>query len=157
MAAKEGFNPYGLVPAHPVPSDEMHTYTVATGAVIAVGDPVIPNGATIDIAVSNSSTTLAGVAAQATASGGAAAGDEIAVYDNPNTIFFVRCSADASAVALGTLMDLSGTTGAFVANVAASTQDLLMNMGVKRGDTSSTTGAQLKVRINASHHAFGAS
>jgi hypothetical protein len=155
MAAKEGFNPYGLIPAHPVPSDEIHTYTVKTSATIAVGDPVIIDGVTVDIAVSNSSTTLCGVAASAVSS--ASAGDEISVYDNPNTIFFIRCSADASAVALGTLMDLSGTTGAFVANVAASSQDLLMNMGVKRGDTSSTTGAQLKVKINASHHAFGAS
>ncbi len=155
MAAKEGFNPYGMIPAHPVPVGSCHTYTVKTAATIAVGDPVIIDAVTMDIAVSNSSTQLAGVAATAVSS--ASAGDEIAVYDDPDMVFYIRCSADASAVALGTLMDLSGTTGAFVANVAASTQDLLMNMGVKRGDDSSTTGAQLKVKINASKHAFGAS
>jgi len=147
--AKETYNLYGLVPAYPDKA-KIEYYPVATTQTLAKGDPVILSSGQIAVAVSNSSAEICGVMAQASAS--AAAGTLVAVYDDPDTVFFARASADASGVAIGAELDLAGTTGAFVVNVAGSTQDLFTFMGVKAGDDNSEVGAHLKVKINK--HAF---
>lgn len=142
--AKETYNPYGFMPVDPE-SAHIEYYPVATTQTLAKGDPVILSSGQVAVAVAASSTELLGVMAEDAAS--LTAGVLVAVYDDPDTVFYGRASADASAVAIGYHADLSGTTGAFVINVAASSQDLFCILGVKAGDTNSEVGAHLKCKI----------
>lgn len=147
--AKETYNPYGFFPAYPDDA-RIGYYPVATTQTLAKGDPVILSSGQIAVAVSNSSAEVVGVMAEASVS--ATAGTLVAVYDDPSTEFFARASADASSVAIGSELDLTGTTGAFQVNVAASTQDIVVLLGTKTGDDNSEAGAHLRVKLNK--HAF---
>jgi hypothetical protein len=142
--AKETYNPYGLIPAYPDDA-RIEYYPVAASQTIAKGDPVIISSGQIAIATTTSAE-ICGVAAQASAS--ADAGTLIAIYDDPDTVFFVRADADASSLAIGTHCDLDGSTGAFQLDVAGSTYDILNYLGTKPNDDNSEIGAHLKVRIN---------
>jgi len=146
--AKESYNPYGFWPA--TPNAKTRMMEVAASQTFAAGDPLVLSSGQVAVAVQNSSTELCGIAAEACAS--LDQGTEVAVWADPDQEFFGRCNADASGVAVGTLMDLDGTTGAFEIDENASDQDLFCHLGVKRGDDDSQAGAQLRVRI--AKHAF---
>ena len=145
MAVKEAFNPYGFQPLYPDDA-RVEYYKVAASQTIAKGDPVILSSGQVAIAVQASSTELLGIAAEASA--GAAANTLIAIYDDPDTVFVGRASADASSTQIGSYLDLTGTTGAFEVNVSASSQDLFTYLGVKAGDDHTQAGAHLKVKLN---------
>lgn len=147
--AKEAYNPYGFIPAEP---DKAHIgyYPVATTQTLAKGDVVILSSGQIAVAVAASSTEVCGVMAQDSAS--AIAGTLVAVYDDPNEIFYGRTNADASSVAAGYYPDLAGTTGIMTLNVSASSQDIFIFLGVKTGDDNSQIGAHIRCKINK--HAF---
>lgn len=142
--AKETYNPYGFMPVDPE-SAHIEYYPVATTQTLAKGDPVILSSGQVAIAVEASSAELLGVMAEDAASLTAAV--LVAVYDDPDTVFYARTNADASSVAIGTHADLAGTTGAFTLNVSTSNQDLFCILGTKVGDTNSTVGAHLRVKI----------
>ena len=142
--AKEAYNKYGFFPLNPNDARVGH-YPIKTGQTLAVGDPVILDSGQIAVAVSNSSTELIGIAAQPCAS--LTAGTRVAVWDDPDTIFKCRASADASSLAVGTARDLTGTTGAFQMNVAAGTQGVVLFMGCLPAEDNSQAGAYSKVRI----------
>jgi hypothetical protein len=143
--SKEEYNKYGFRPLHPDDARIGH-YPIKTGQTLAVGDPVILDSGQVAVAVAASSTELLGVIAEPCSS--KTAGDLVAVWDDPDTLFQARVSADASSVAIGYHADLSGTTGEFEVNVSASSQDLFTFMGCLPSETSSTAGALCKVRIN---------
>lgn len=145
---KEAFNLYGLTPLN-VKEGDILEFPVATGQTLAKGDPVILSGGQIAVAVANSSTELCGVMAQASAS--ATAGTMVKVYWRPEQLFCGR-AASASAETIGTAYDLSGTTGAFEVNNAATSQALLLCLGTVPGDTAATDCRNLIVKIVK--HAF---
>lgn len=149
MAAKESFNAYGLLPLHPE-NAQITYHPVATTQTLAAGDPVILSSGQIAVAVSASSAELCGAMAQASVT--ATAGTLVAVYDDPETIFRARTSADASSSNIGDTFDLSGTTGTFIVNVGATSQNLFILKGVVAGDDNTVVGANLKIKI--AKHAF---
>ena len=61
-------------------------------------------------------------------------------------------AASASAETIGSAYDLSGTTGAFEINNAATSQALFLCLGTMDGDTAATDCRNLVVRIVK--HAF---
>jgi hypothetical protein len=142
--AKEAYNKYGFFPLHPEDARVNH-YPIKTGQTLAAGDPVILDSGQIAVAVSNSSTELIGVVARDCAS--LTAATLVPVWDDPDTIFKCRASADASSLAVGTARDLTGTTGAFQLNVAAGTQSVVLFMGCLPAEDSSQAGAYCRARI----------
>lgn len=142
--AKEQFNKYGFWPLNPE-NARVTYYPVAASQTLAAGDPVILSSGQVAVAVSNSSTELLGVVAQPCAS--LTAGTLVAVWDDPGIIFKCRVSADASSLAIGTARDLSGTTGAFIMNVAAGSQGVVLFMGCLPSETNSTAGAYTRAKI----------
>jgi len=142
--AKETYNQYGLRPLYPDQA-RIGYYKVAATQSIKIGDPLVLTAGQAAIAVAASSTILLGVAAQNSTL--AAANTLIAVYDDPDTVFRGRASADASAVQAGYLPDLVGTTGAFNVNVEASAQDVFIFLGCLPEENSSAAGAYCKVKI----------
>lgn len=141
--AKETYNLYAFRPLHS--NARTKYYPVAATQTIRKGDPVILNAGAVQIAVAASSTQLLGVAAQDAVL--LATGTQIAVYDDPNTIFRARVSADASAVQIGYEPDLAGTTGAFTVNVGASAQDVFIYRGCLPQEDCREVGAYCEVLI----------
>ena len=142
--AKETYNQYGFRPLYPNRA-RIGYYPVKTTQTLVVGDPVILDSGQVAVAVENSSTELLGVMAQNCSS--LTAGTLVAVYDNPDDLFRARVSGDASSVAVGTQCDLDGTTGAFLVDIANSTQDLFTFMGCLPAEDNTETGAYCKVKI----------
>lgn len=100
-------------------------HMVATSQTIAVGDPVELNSSGLIIVATATSAKLAGVAAEACTS--AAAGTYIGVYDDPKQVY--KCKADNYAQVARSLkgddVDLVGSTGAFYANLDATSVNVL--------------------------------
>lgn len=147
--AKEAYNTYGLRPLYPERS-KITKLPVATAQTLAKGDPVILSTGQIAVAVSNSSAEIVGIMAQDAVL--LTAGTLVDVYADTQEIFVGRAAADHSSVAIGYQPDLTGTTGAFEVNMAASTQDVFVFLGTLPGDTSSVAGARVMVKI--CKHAF---
>lgn len=146
--AKESYNLYGLHPLN-VSEGDVLEFPVAASQTLAKGDPVILSSGQIAVAVSNSSTELCGVMAQDSAS--QAAGTLVKVYWRPEQVFIGRAAA-ATAETIGAAADLSGTTGAFEVNNAATSQSLFVILGTLPGDTAATDSRYLMVKIIK--HAF---
>lgn len=146
--AKESYNLYGLHPLSVKEGDIME-FPVATTQTLAAGDPVILSGGQIAVAVQNSSAELCGVMAQDSVL--ATAGTMVKVYWRPEQLFYGR-AASASAETIGAAVDLSGTTGTFEINNAATSQALFCILGTLPGDTAATDCRNLIVRIVK--HAF---
>lgn len=112
---------------HPVKSEHQRIVkrTVKTGETIAVGDPVGIDSNGLIVCGTAALTALAGVAAEACTS--AAAGTKIHMYDDPKQIYRVKCDNYAQAVQaeVGDTCDLVGSTGAFYANLDATSTNVL--------------------------------
>lgn len=144
--AKETYNLRGFRPLNPCCCTEcMRYFPIAASQTLAAGDPVILSSGQVAVAVANSSAELLGIVAEDCAS--LAANTQVPVYCSPDTIFRGRASAAPSSTTIGTAYDLSGTTGVFEVNVAATTQALFTYLGVLPGDDSAQDGAYMQVKI----------
>ena len=97
----------------PIKNAYPRRYPVKASEVIAVGDPVcLDASAKTVVKWGNTETKDAlGVAASATASGGASAGDYIDVYDDPDCVFIATADADVAQTNVGVACDVIGTSG----------------------------------------------
>lgn len=145
--AGEGANIYGFWPADP--NAPIKYYPVAATQTFAAGDPVIESTG-VAVAVAASSATLLGVAAGPCAA--LATSTMVPVWSDPETVFRARIAATAASLVPGDLIDLTGTTGAFTANPALSTQDLFVFLRTVPGQTNSTVGALIEIKINPHNH-----
>lgn len=142
--AKETYNLLGFRPLTPCCASVRY-FPIAASQTLAAGDPVILSSGQVAVAVAASSAELLGVVAEDCVS--LAANTQVPVYCDPNTIFVARGSAAPSSCTIGTAYDLSGTTGAFEVNVAASSQALFTYLGVVPGDDNTVDGANMQVKI----------
>lgn len=103
----------------------VNAYPVKTGETIAVGDPVRVDSDGLLVCASAASASLVGVAAEACTS--AAAGTILGVYDDPKQVY--KCKADDIAQVLqaevGDTCDIVGSTGAFLANLDATSTNVI--------------------------------
>jgi hypothetical protein len=141
-------------------------YPVASGATIAIGDPVTTDSnGRITVGVSASSTFLTGVAATSVTS--ATVGDPIYIWDDPNMIFEAMASSGALADDYTTYsadlaFDLAGTTGAFYVDAGNSSYNLFKCVGEcskdpVTGSNSATGTDQMKYwKISPLAHTYGA-
>lgn len=153
-----GFKPVGL------PIREPGHHTTAASQTIAGGDPVyFDSNGLINIAVSNSTTALGGIAASPVSN--SSSGDSILVWDDPEQRFEAQVSTGAAAdmyttATAASCFDLGGTTGIFYVNTAASSQDLIKVVGTAMDPVTgikSATGAYQRkiVMINKGKHQLG--
>ena len=138
------FRPFGPSGGYP----HTESLVVATGATIAIGDPVIYNGSGLIAVGAATSPSFAGVAASACSS--AAAGTEIDVYNDPDQEFLVACSGTPTQAMAGNFVDVEGTTGAFECNENASTYRVVQIVGFAPGES---TGSGASVRVKIARHA----
>ena len=138
------FRPFGPSGGYP----HTESLVVATGATIAIGDPVIYNGSGLIAVGTATSPSFAGVAASSCSS--AAAGTEIDVYNDPDQEFLVACSGTPTQAMAGNFVDVEGTTGAFECNENASTYRVVQIVGFAPGES---TGSGASVRVKIARHA----
>lgn len=148
--AQENYTPYGFWPANCLDEGCCVDLPIKANQTLAVGDPVIWNTGQIAVAVSDSSTELAGVVAQDCSN--LAAGTKVKVWADPSMVFRARSSAAPSSITAPTGYDLSGTTGAFELNVAATSQALFKFRRIVPGMDSSEDGCPVEVTIDK--HSF---
>lgn len=135
-------NPYGFYPLYDdAPVIWMPVKTTQT---IVRGDPVILDSGQIAIATTTSAA-IVGVAAGPCAS--LTAATPIPVWADPTTIFVGR-QDDTTALAPGTELDISGSTGAFMLDGNGSTYDIFMLLTERDFDEADAIGKQWVVRIN---------
>ena len=103
----------------------VNAHPVKTGETIAVGDPVRVDTDGLLVCAAAGSASLCGVAAEACTS--AAAGTIIGVYDDPKQVY--KCKADNASQVLqaevGDTCDIAGSTGAFYANLDATSTNVI--------------------------------
>lgn len=112
----------------PLRANCVERYRVAASQTIAVGDPVVMNASGLVVVASATSTKLLGVAAEAiTTTGSVDATTVIGVFNDPDAHFIVKAASSTTAqqAKVGDLIDISGSTGVFLANFAAQATGVL--------------------------------
>ena len=150
-------NPYGMIPTQEIESPA-RPYTVTTGQIIRKGDPVILSSNLISIATTTSKK-LVGVAASSVAdlSGGAAAGEKINVYDDPEQKFEMRMHTTAPAITAEyqTFADLYGSSGTFeVGEHAAPLYSILSILRLCPETATAETNGRVIVQIKRHEFAY---
>lgn len=143
----------------PLRANSVERYRVAASQTIAVGDPVVMNASGLVQVASATSVKLLGVAAEAIVTTGSVdAEDTIGVFNDPSAHFIVKAGSVTTAqqAKVGDLIDISGSTGAFLANFAAQATGVLEVLAIgsfydplQDGATGSkwTDGKDLVVKI----------
>ena len=112
----------------PLRANSVERYRVAASQTIAVGDPVVMNASGLVEVGAATSTKLLGVAAEAiTTTGSVDAEDTIGVFNDPSAHFIVKAASSTTGqqAKVGDLIDVSGSTGAFLANFSAQATGVL--------------------------------
>lgn len=105
--ANQAHRPFGFRPVRAnAPTTELK---MAASETLARGDCVILTAGQVGIALA-ASAELCGVVAQDAS--GLAANDPVLVWADPDEVFYARAEDDASAITLGSEVDLIGATGA---------------------------------------------
>ncbi len=137
-------NKYGFWPADG--RNAKITYLpVAASQTLAVGDPVYSNAGAITVAATTA-TTLCGVMAQPAVN--LDTGTLVAVYADPDQLFECIADADSSSVTAATLMDLAGSTGAFMLDADGSSYDVIQAIRANPEDSTSSAYCRWICRIS---------
>lgn len=145
--AGESYNKYGFHPESP--DAKISYFPIAASQTWVKGDMLYNNAGAITIAAAATATLLGPAADDQTTP---TTGTLVPVYANPDEVFIGRADADASSLVAGSEIDLVGATGAQQIDVGASTTDVFVFLSVVEGQTSSSAGALLRVKINETVH-----
>ena len=145
--ASQAHNRKGFFPAD-IGKAKLRRLPVAAAQTLAAGDVVILSSSQVAIGLAGSAE-LCGVIAEPSV--GQAAGTEVMVWADPETVFIARTNADTS-VGAGAEVDLVGGTGAMEIDEDASSTDVIVLLGQVDPDETAAAGQRWYCKINK--HAF---
>jgi len=138
-------NPNGF---RPFAKAQAVNYQVAASQTIKIGDAVTLNTAGYVIIAAATSARILGVAASGVTS--SAAGDGIAVYDDPAQVFIGQCSGTISRTDVDDtplLCDIEGTVGIMEVNENAASYRVVQVFAIVPGETWGSANARVFFRF----------